>query len=138
MMIGSILFPIGFFIVGWTSKSSIHWFPSLVGFYFIGAWPKVTITRLHPTSRLIILVDLSSRVELPDRHVHLQIRLGRRGEYIPSFNLCRRIAFCCSTDGSWDWHRMVEHATGYRRVFDGVFPVLILEVWTAVSETHKG
>jgi DHA1 family multidrug resistance protein-like MFS transporter len=36
MMIGSILFPIGFFIVGWTSKASIHWFPSLVGFYFIG------------------------------------------------------------------------------------------------------
>ncbi|KAK4687592.1 MFS transporter, DHA1 family, multidrug resistance protein, partial [Tremellales sp. Uapishka_1] len=36
MMIGSILFPVGFFIVGWTSKASIQWFPSLVGFYFIG------------------------------------------------------------------------------------------------------
>ncbi|KAL7424095.1 hypothetical protein Q5752_001680 [Cryptotrichosporon argae] len=37
MMLGSICFPIGFFIVGWTSSPSIHWFPSLVGFVFVGA-----------------------------------------------------------------------------------------------------
>ncbi|WWC67051.1 uncharacterized protein I206_100958 [Kwoniella pini CBS 10737] len=36
MMLGSILFPIGFFIIGWTSKPSIHWFPSLIGFVLIG------------------------------------------------------------------------------------------------------
>ncbi|WVF66242.1 hypothetical protein IAT40_000982 [Kwoniella sp. CBS 6097] len=36
MMLGSILFPIGFFIIGWTSKPTIHWFPSLVGLVFIG------------------------------------------------------------------------------------------------------
>ncbi|WVR03429.1 hypothetical protein IAU60_000420 [Kwoniella sp. DSM 27419] len=36
MMLGAVLFPIGFFIIGWTSKPSIHWFPSLVGFVLIG------------------------------------------------------------------------------------------------------
>ncbi|KAJ9105426.1 hypothetical protein QFC21_001797 [Naganishia friedmannii] len=36
MMIGSVTFPIGFFIVGWTSDPSIHWFPSVLGFTFIG------------------------------------------------------------------------------------------------------
>ncbi|GHJ84330.1 hypothetical protein NliqN6_0732 [Naganishia liquefaciens] len=36
MMLGSITFPIGFFIVGWTSQPSTHWFPSVLGFAFIG------------------------------------------------------------------------------------------------------
>ncbi|ORY31964.1 major facilitator superfamily domain-containing protein [Naematelia encephala] len=36
MMIGAITFPVGFFIVGWTSNPSIHWFPSLIGFTLIG------------------------------------------------------------------------------------------------------
>lgn len=36
MMIGSITFPVGFFIVGWTSDPKIHWFPSVLGFAFIG------------------------------------------------------------------------------------------------------
>lgn len=36
MMLGSVLFPIGFFLLGWTSKPSIHWFPSTLGLYFVG------------------------------------------------------------------------------------------------------
>jgi formate/nitrite transporter FocA (FNT family) len=36
MMLGAITFPVGFFLVGWTSKASINWFPSVVGCYFIG------------------------------------------------------------------------------------------------------
>ncbi|KIJ54776.1 hypothetical protein M422DRAFT_221142 [Sphaerobolus stellatus SS14] len=36
MMIGSISFPVGFFILGWTSERDIFWFPSLVGLFFIG------------------------------------------------------------------------------------------------------
>ena len=36
MMVGAITFPIGFFIVGWTSQPSTHWFPSVLGFAFIG------------------------------------------------------------------------------------------------------
>ena len=37
MMIGSILFPVGFFILGWTSSPNIHWFPSMVGLALVGA-----------------------------------------------------------------------------------------------------
>lgn len=37
MLLGSACFPIGFFILGWTSDPNIHWFPSVVGLYFIGA-----------------------------------------------------------------------------------------------------
>lgn len=36
MMLGALTFPIGFFIVGWTSNPDIHWFPSLIGFVLIG------------------------------------------------------------------------------------------------------
>lgn len=36
MMIGSIAFPVGFFIIGWTSSPSVHWFPSLIGLSLIG------------------------------------------------------------------------------------------------------
>lgn len=36
MMIGAVLFPVGFFIVGWTSKPEINWVPSVIGFAFIG------------------------------------------------------------------------------------------------------
>jgi DHA1 family multidrug resistance protein-like MFS transporter len=36
MMLGSILFPSGFFLAGWTSNPSIHWFPSVLGFTLIG------------------------------------------------------------------------------------------------------
>lgn len=36
MMLGAITFPIGFFIVGWTSDPSISWVPSVIGFAFIG------------------------------------------------------------------------------------------------------
>jgi MFS transporter, DHA1 family, multidrug resistance protein len=36
MMIGSIMFPIGFFLLGWTSDPSIHWFPSVLGLAFVG------------------------------------------------------------------------------------------------------
>lgn len=36
MMLGAVTFPVGFFIVGWTSDPSIHWFPSVLGFAFIG------------------------------------------------------------------------------------------------------
>ncbi|CAD6571028.1 MAG: hypothetical protein TREMPRED_000107 [Tremellales sp. Tagirdzhanova-0007] len=36
MMVGSIAFPIGFFIIGWTSNPSIHWFPSLIGLVLVG------------------------------------------------------------------------------------------------------
>ncbi|KZO98541.1 MFS general substrate transporter [Calocera viscosa TUFC12733] len=36
MMLGSITFPIGFFLLGWTSDPSIHWLPSIIGLVFIG------------------------------------------------------------------------------------------------------
>ncbi|KAF8494535.1 major facilitator superfamily domain-containing protein [Gautieria morchelliformis] len=36
MMIGSIAFPVGFFLLGWTYNPSIHWFPSVLGLVFIG------------------------------------------------------------------------------------------------------
>ena len=36
MMIGSICFPIGFFIIGWTSFPRIHWFPSMIGLSLVG------------------------------------------------------------------------------------------------------
>ncbi|KAK9894126.1 MFS general substrate transporter [Cystobasidium minutum MCA 4210] len=36
MMLGSLFFPIGFFILGWTSDPSIQWFPSVLGLYFVG------------------------------------------------------------------------------------------------------
>lgn len=36
MMLGSILFPIGFFLMGWTANPSIHWFPCVLGLYFVG------------------------------------------------------------------------------------------------------
>jgi DHA1 family multidrug resistance protein-like MFS transporter len=36
MMIGSVLFPAGFFLAGWTSDPSINWFPSVLGFTLIG------------------------------------------------------------------------------------------------------
>jgi hypothetical protein len=36
MMLGSILFPAGFFLAGWTADPSIHWFPSVLGFTLIG------------------------------------------------------------------------------------------------------
>lgn len=36
MMLGAITFPIGFFIIGWTSSPSIHWFPGLVGLTLVG------------------------------------------------------------------------------------------------------
>jgi len=36
MMIGAVTFPIGFFLIGWTSNPSIFWFPSFVGFTFVG------------------------------------------------------------------------------------------------------
>ncbi|WWC85578.1 uncharacterized protein L201_000442 [Kwoniella dendrophila CBS 6074] len=36
MMLGSILFPIGFFLIGWTSKPEIFWLPSLIGLTLIG------------------------------------------------------------------------------------------------------
>ena len=36
IVIGSIAFPIGFFLLGWTSSPSIHWFPSVLGLSFIG------------------------------------------------------------------------------------------------------
>jgi DHA1 family multidrug resistance protein-like MFS transporter len=36
MMLGALAFPIGFFLVAWTSKESIHWFPSVLGLAFVG------------------------------------------------------------------------------------------------------
>ncbi|EIN08811.1 MFS general substrate transporter [Punctularia strigosozonata HHB-11173 SS5] len=36
MMIGAVTFPIGFFLLGWTSSPSIHWFPGVLGLMFIG------------------------------------------------------------------------------------------------------
>lgn len=36
MMLGSVLFPAGFFLAGWTADPSIHWFPSVLGFTLIG------------------------------------------------------------------------------------------------------
>jgi len=36
MMLGSITFPIGFFLLGWTSSPSIQWFPSVLGLFFVG------------------------------------------------------------------------------------------------------
>jgi MFS transporter, DHA1 family, multidrug resistance protein len=36
MMVGSISFPIGFFLLGWTARASINWFPSMLGLVFIG------------------------------------------------------------------------------------------------------
>ncbi|EIW67873.1 hypothetical protein TREMEDRAFT_33081 [Tremella mesenterica DSM 1558] len=36
MMIGAVAFPIGFFLTGWTSQSSVHWFPSVLGLGFVG------------------------------------------------------------------------------------------------------
>lgn len=36
MLIGSIAFPVGFFLLGWTSKASIQWFPSVLGLFFVG------------------------------------------------------------------------------------------------------
>ncbi|KIM78033.1 hypothetical protein PILCRDRAFT_76019 [Piloderma croceum F 1598] len=36
MMLGSITFPIGFFLLGWTSNPKIFWFPSVLGLFFIG------------------------------------------------------------------------------------------------------
>jgi MFS transporter, DHA1 family, multidrug resistance protein len=35
-VIGSIAFPVGFFLLGWTYSPSIHWFPSVLGLVFIG------------------------------------------------------------------------------------------------------
>jgi hypothetical protein len=35
-MIGAITFPVGFFLLGWTSSPSIHWFPSILGLVLIG------------------------------------------------------------------------------------------------------
>ena len=37
MALGSVTFPIGFFLFAWTSSPDIHWFPSIVGLVFIGA-----------------------------------------------------------------------------------------------------
>ncbi|KZT61632.1 MFS general substrate transporter [Calocera cornea HHB12733] len=36
MMLGSITFPIGFFLLGWTSNPAIFWLPSVIGLVFIG------------------------------------------------------------------------------------------------------
>jgi len=36
MMLGSITFPIGFFLLGWTADPKIFWFPSVLGLFFIG------------------------------------------------------------------------------------------------------
>ncbi|EIM92287.1 MFS general substrate transporter [Stereum hirsutum FP-91666 SS1] len=36
MMLGAITFPVGFFLLGWTSDPSINWFPSVLGLAFIG------------------------------------------------------------------------------------------------------
>lgn len=36
MMLGAVTFPIGFFLLGWTSDPSIHWFPSIFGLVLIG------------------------------------------------------------------------------------------------------
>lgn len=36
-VVGGITFPVGFFILGWTSNPGIFWFPSLIGLAFIGA-----------------------------------------------------------------------------------------------------
>jgi len=36
MMLGSITFPLGFFLLGWTSHPKTFWFPSVVGLFFIG------------------------------------------------------------------------------------------------------
>jgi DHA1 family multidrug resistance protein-like MFS transporter len=33
---GSVTFPIGFFLLAWTSAPAIHWFPSVLGLTFIG------------------------------------------------------------------------------------------------------
>jgi MFS transporter, DHA1 family, multidrug resistance protein len=36
MMLGALTFPIGFFLLGWTSNPDIHWFPSVLGLTFVG------------------------------------------------------------------------------------------------------
>lgn len=82
MMIGSITFPIGFFIVGWTSDPTIHWFPSVLGFAFIG----MSFLLIFQASRPPSFVSVDSRAylritpgwfELSDRFLY--VKGGFRG-----------------------------------------------------------
>lgn len=36
LVLGAVTFPVGFFLLGWTSDPSINWFPSVLGLAFIG------------------------------------------------------------------------------------------------------
>lgn len=128
MMIGSITFPIGFFLIGWTSNPNIFWFPSFVGFVFIGMSFLLIFQVSSAVSRLMPVGN-----HLSGRRVYRQVSICCRCQYVHPVDVWRRPATRCSAIIPQSRSELGVYTAGMSGGIAWRDAILVLPVRTSVS-----
>jgi hypothetical protein len=135
---GSLAFPIGIFIYGWTVQFNVHWIAPMIAQVLIG-YGMISIFVSSPLSILWLFEPNPLRIadyhpELSRRCLHCIRRVSHRGQHNRTLHFRRLVAPFWSENVRRTWVRLGQLFARFYRAGYGDRAPLFLQVWREDQE----